>query len=294
MRTAALLALTAAVSTTNAADVLIVSAGSAATDGALVAALANQGHSATVGPTYWEFNADFDLSPFDVIYIQGNGNWTQSDMPADAQSLMLDFAQDGGGIIFSEWVVWMVGARNVFQVLASAMPVEINTAFRGTADVTFTLNSPEPFLTDGLPASFTMPLTSFSGTETFLRPREDATVFYDSDWIVGDETGAAVVGWDICGGRVVNFSTTVGTAQINDPNFQQLFGNMVTWVTRSQIDNACLADTAPPCGALNFFDISTYIARFNAADPSADLTGDGNLNFFDIARYIQLFNAGCP
>ncbi|MEM9374430.1 MAG: GC-type dockerin domain-anchored protein [Planctomycetota bacterium] len=276
------------------ADVLIVSAGAPTTDNALVTALANQGHNATIGPNYWEFDAQFDLSPFDVVYIQGNGNWTQSDMPVDAQSMMLDFAQDGGGIIFSEWVVWMVGARNVFQVLASAMPVQINTAFRTTADITFTLNTPEPFLTDNLPNSFTMPLTSFSGTETFLQPLEDATVFYDSDWVSGTDTGAAVVGWDICGGRVVNFSTTVGEAQINDPNFQQLFGNMVTWVTRSQIDNACLADTAPPCGALNFFDISTYIARFNASDPAADTNNDGTLNFFDIALYIQLFNAGCP
>lgn len=294
MRIAALLALTAATATANAAEVLIVSAGSAATDTALVTALANQGHNATIGPTYWEFDTNVDLSVYDVVYIQGNGNWTQSDMPVDAQSMILDFTQDGGGIIFSEWVVWMVGARNVFQVLAAAMPVEINTAFRGTADVTFTLNTPEPFLTDGLPNSFTMPLTSFSGTETFLRPRQDATVFYDSDWVSGPDTSAAVVGWDICGGRVVNFSTTVGINQINDPNFQQLFGNMATWVTRSQIDNSCQADIAPPCGTLNFFDISTYIARFIAGDPDADLTGEGNLNFFDVSTFISLFNAGCP
>ena len=287
------LGLTLATSICSAGEVLIVSAGSVATDDALVAALANQGHNATIGPNYWEFTTATDLSPYDVLYIQGNGNWTQSDMPVDAQSMILDFTQDGGGIIFSEWVVWMVAARDVFQVLAAAMPVEETTTFRGTATITFTLNTPEPFLTDGLPTSFTMPLTSFSGTETFLRPKLDATVFYDSDWVIGAETGGAAVGWDICGGRVVNFSTTIGASQIADSNFQVLFGNMVTWVSRSKTDNSCPIDYAAPCGTLNFFDISQFLARFAALDPRADLNSDGNHNFFDISLLLQLYTNGC-
>lgn len=276
-----------------AGDVLIVSAGSPDTDNALVTALANQGHNATIGPNYWEFSTSTDLSPYDVLYIQGNGNWTQSDMPVDAQSMILEFTENGGGIIFSEWVVWMVAARDVFQVLAAAMPVEETTVFRTTADVTFTLNTPEPFLTDGLPTSFTMPLTSFSGTESFLRPKLDATVFYDSDWVIGDETGGAAIGWDICGGRVVNFSTTIGTAQIQDPNFQLLFGNMVTWVSRSETDNTCPIDFVPPCGVLNFFDISQFLARFAALDPRADLNNDGTHDFFDVSLLLQLYASGC-
>lgn len=277
----------------NAGEVLIVSAGSQATDDSLVTALANQGHTATIGPNYWEFDINVDLAPYDAIYIQGNGNWTQSDMPVDAQSMILDFTQAGGGIIFSEWVVWMVAARDVFQVLAAAMPVEETTTFRTSSDITFTLNTAEPFLTDGLPNSFTMPLTSFSGTETFLRPKLNATVFYDSDWVIGAETGGAAIGWDICGGRVVNFSTTIGANQIDDPNFQTLFGNMVTWVSRSTTDNSCPIDYAPPCGVLNFFDISQFLSRFTAQDPRADLTNDGNFNFFDISLLLQIYANGC-
>lgn len=284
-------ALSASVAT--AGNVLIVSAGSPTTDAALVTALANQGHTATIGPNYWEFDTNVDLSPYDVLYIQGNGNWTQSDMPVDAQSMILDFTQDGGGIIFSEWVVWMVAARDVFQVLAAAMPVEETTVFRTTSEITFTLNTSEPFLTDGLPTSFTMPLTSFSGTESYLLPKLDATVFYDSDWNIGGEFGGAAVGWDICGGRVVNFSTTIGTNQINDPNFQILFGNMVTWVSRSETDNTCLIDYVPPCGVLNFFDVSQFLARFAAFDPRADLNADGNHDFFDVSLLLQLYASGC-
>lgn len=51
-------------------------------------------------------------------------------------------------------------------------------------------------------------------------------------------------------------------------------------------------------GLVNFFDISAFIARFNAQDPSADFFpvsgGDGMFNFFDISTFVGEFNAGCP
>ncbi len=293
--TIALIALTAIISTaqSHAADVLIVSAGSEATNTALANALTAQGHTAVIGPTYWTFDTNFDLSPFDVVYIQGNGNWTQSDMPLDAQSMILDFAQAGGGIVFSEWVVWMVQARGVMQVLAASMPVVPSSSFRSTSTITLTENVNDPFVSAGLPTSFTMPLTSFSGTETFLEPKENATIFYDSDWIVGGQTGGAVVGWDICGGRVVNFSTTNGVDQINDPNFQTLLSNLMTWVSRSEEDVVCFADIAAPCGMLNFFDVSLFLARFVAQDDRVDFNNDGSFDFFDISIYLTAFSGGC-
>lgn len=278
----------------SAANVLIVSAGSDTTNTALETALENLGHSATIGPTYWEFDTNFDLSGFDVVYIQGNGNWTQSDMPLDAQSMILDFAQAGGGIVFSEWVVWMVQARGVFQVLGASMPIIPTTAFRTTSTLTFTESVNDEFVSAGLPTSFTMPLTSFSGTETFLEPKENATVFYESDWVSGGVTSGAVVGWDICGGRVVNFSTTNGIDQINDPNFQILLSNLMTWVSRSEEDVICFADIAVPCGVLDFFDISQYLSRFAAQDERADLNNDNNFDFFDISIYISGYTNGCP
>ncbi len=64
---------------------------------------------------------------------------------------------------------------------------------------------------------------------------------------------------------------------------------------------ACAVDLFPagaPDGALNFFDISQYIAYFNAQDPRADFFpeggGDGLFNFFDISAFIAAYNAGCP
>jgi hypothetical protein len=57
---------------------------------------------------------------------------------------------------------------------------------------------------------------------------------------------------------------------------------------------ACQADIDGN-GVLNFFDVSGFIAAYNAQDASADLAAPfGVFNFFDISAYISLYNAGCP
>lgn len=61
------------------------------------------------------------------------------------------------------------------------------------------------------------------------------------------------------------------------------------------IDDACAADLAEPFGQLNFFDITAFLALFNAGDPAADFADPpGSLNFFDVTGYLAEYNAGCP
>lgn len=48
-------------------------------------------------------------------------------------------------------------------------------------------------------------------------------------------------------------------------------------------------------GQVNFFDVSAFIAAFNAQLPSADIAAPfGAWNFFDVSTFIGQFNAGCP
>ena len=117
-----------------------------------------------------------------------------------------------------------------------------------------------------------------------------------------------------------------GTVDINlDPGYTPEFGDQWTIVgggNNTVINGAYdtfLVPAAPPslayrvfiepgrvfvrltCGAdfngdatLNFFDISNYIALFNAGDLRADLAAPlGTLNFFDIVTYIGIYNSGC-
>lgn len=58
--------------------------------------------------------------------------------------------------------------------------------------------------------------------------------------------------------------------------------------------DACPADVNGD-GSLNFFDLSAYIAQFNAQNPAADLAAPfGEFNFFDVAAYLRAYNDGCP
>ncbi len=65
-------------------------------------------------------------------------------------------------------------------------------------------------------------------------------------------------------------------------------------LTESVFVDRCQADFNKD-GLLNFFDISAYLAAFNAQDPAADIAEPfGVWNFFDLAGFISLYNAGCP
>ncbi|MHA7813899.1 MAG: zinc metalloprotease [Phycisphaerales bacterium] len=54
------------------------------------------------------------------------------------------------------------------------------------------------------------------------------------------------------------------------------------------------ADLAEPYGALNFFDVSAYLAAFNAQDAAADFDNNGSFDFFDVSLFLGLYNVGCP
>ncbi|MFK7883544.1 MAG: S8 family serine peptidase [Phycisphaerales bacterium] len=57
----------------------------------------------------------------------------------------------------------------------------------------------------------------------------------------------------------------------------------------------CPADLAAPFGTLNFFDVSAFIAFYNAQDSTADIASPfGTFNFFDVSAFISAYNQGCP
>ncbi len=46
-------------------------------------------------------------------------------------------------------------------------------------------------------------------------------------------------------------------------------------------------------GVLNFFDVSAFIAFFQAGNPVADFNNDGNFDFFDVSAFVVAFGRGC-
>lgn len=62
------------------------------------------------------------------------------------------------------------------------------------------------------------------------------------------------------------------------------------------MDPSCnIADNSTPYDQLDFVDVSTHLAWFNALDPRADLAPPlGVWNSVDISIFLDAYNAGCP
>jgi predicted outer membrane repeat protein len=72
-------------------------------------------------------------------------------------------------------------------------------------------------------------------------------------------------------------------------------GRPVVDIGAYEFPRSCLADFAEPLGAVDFFDLSAFLAAFNAGSPSADIAAPfGVWNFFDVSAFLAAFNAGCP
>ncbi len=289
-RTTSLLAGAALTTAAHAANVYIMSSGDAGIDAAASAALLARGHTPTVGVAFSAFDGTQSLSGFRAVYLQANFNWTGPDMPAAGQAQLLSFINAGGGLITTEWVIWKAAAQSEFQVIAPAFASELLSPFDSNATAQFDQVTPDAVLNAGLPASFTFPIDNYAGTETHLGPRAGATVFYHNP-LIGFE---GAIGWGYGSGRVLNFSTTCGPAQLADPNFTILLGNAVTWSTGGSCYANCDNSTTPP--VLNVLDFTCFLNRFAAGNPLANCDGSTTpptLNVLDFTCFLNRFAAGC-
>ncbi|HRI15411.1 MAG TPA: hypothetical protein PLX89_20640 [Verrucomicrobiota bacterium] len=215
-------------------EVLVLSSGNATQDATLLNTLAAAGHTANLGPAAGGFTAATSLVGYDAVFLQANYNWNilgaggSIDMPIDGQSSLVSFVQNGGGLVTTEWLLWRIAASSTYDVLDPILPVVPSSAFRTSATATYTVGVNDSILDAGLPLSFTFPVDSISGTETFFSPRSGATVFFESDYA----GGAGVIGGTYGGGRILSFSTVVSQSVVEDPNHAILLGNAVTWVSQ--------------------------------------------------------------
>ena len=147
-----------------------------------------------------------------------------------------------------------------------------------------------------------------AGSAWVIRPDDPDDLIYafgqvnaQGDWVrieAYDADDNLVVGVDaqpIVAGCFAGFISRVGVSKVVVAplgNFDFLNGMDDVQVSTTPI-NLCDADMNCD-GDLNFFDISEFIAAYNAMDPRADFTGDGVFDFFDVSAYIAQYNAGCP
>lgn len=207
------------------ATVLLLSSGNGTQDASLAGILEDNGHSVVLGPQSSGFSASTELSGIQAVILQANYNWTEAYMSADGQAALLRFIRDGGGLVTTEWVVWLHSGQNRFLTLYDAIPVLPDPVYRNDGAITYTQAASDPLLNAGLPVEFTFTAENIGGTETRIAAKPGATVFYGSDYADGE----GLIGWDFGIGRVVSFSTLVAGASLADENYARLVSNAVDW-----------------------------------------------------------------
>lgn len=270
--------------------IVVTSSGLPTLDALIESKLESFGHQVDVVANHGTYDGA-TLANYTVLYLQPNWNWTTPVNPTLVNAIQ-NYVCSGGGLVTSEWAMWAWGNQNWLDVLSSSTT---NGAFTGTATVTFTKDTAEPTINAGVPASFTMPVTSFAGTETFLTPEPGSAVWYKSDSF-GPGASSGLAGWEIGNGRVANFSTTNGEAQWNDANFAKLASNVMEWASGAGSTNPdCYAD-CDDNGVLNIFDYICFGNSFSSPTPggfSADCDCNESLNIFDYICYGNLYALGC-
>jgi hypothetical protein len=204
--------------------VLLLSTGSSTLDTQTKSVLERSGATVSIGSQYTTFSAA-ELTGIDVVLLFPNNNWGSGDMPLASQTALVNFVNDGGGLVTSEWTNWKVGA-NTFANLAPILPVVSTTQYTGGSNITYSQSTADGLLNAGLPANFTFTGDNFAGVESFFTAKQGASVFYTSS---GGAGGAGVVGWDYGAGRALQFSTTLGPLGLADDNLSRLFQNSVQW-----------------------------------------------------------------
>lgn len=274
-----------------AANVYVMSGGDATTDAAVVAALTSQGHTATLGVQYINFDGTQSLAGFETVYLQANFNWSSGAMPAAGQQALVNYVNGGGRLVTSEWVVWKVAAQQSFVQLAPIFPASPATSYTTTTTETLTQVTADAVINAGVPAQLTFPVDNFAGTETMMGAQAGATVYY------GSAAGSGVVGlcgWRVGAGSVFNFSTTCGPTQVADVNFGRLFANVMGAGATGGCYANCDNSTSTPM--LNVNDFNCFLNRFAAGESWANCDASTSapvLNVNDFQCFLNRFAAGC-
>ena len=242
-------------------DVLVLSSGSTALDDQLRTILQDQGHVVTLGNEFTGFSGE-GLAGQKVVVLLPNLGDESGDMPLAGQNALVNFVSAGGGLVTSEWTIYMSAFRS-FAAIVPVLPVLPNVSYSESRSITYKEATPDPLLNSGVPSTLTFTADNYYGTETYFAPRRDATVFYTS---AGGSGGAGVVGWQFGSGRVIQFSTVLGTLELGNATYGRLVANAVSWAG---------VDLNPVVSELKFEPAtaqvgSTFVAKFAATNVTND------------------------
>lgn len=221
----------------------------------------------TVGNPYYTLSTvsgTVTTSNYDVIYLQGQNNWSstyQNQFDASDLQVIDNFLIAGGGMVIGEWQAWNACDKafaGAWGGLDALMPTQIRSgcAYGSNQKVRFyRWERPLSSLIDtGVNSDFVFQPADFDGSLSFLTLKTGATGYYYATWDpvvsgipaaispsqlpIGGATGVGGVGmagWVPTGktGRVFTFATTNGAPELSDTSannsFRRLLVNALRW-----------------------------------------------------------------
>lgn len=253
-------------------------------DAALYEALQEHGLQVTQGVPYQSFDGSQSLSGYQVAVLAGTGY--PDDMPIDGQWALREWVGYGHGLITLEWTVWNANSSSRLIILRAVLPA---TYLRDTyrMRILYQQQVSDSILNQGLP----MLIDMGEGSESHLRPKPGATVYYSSDYAAN---AGGVIGWAYQEGRVISLSVAPAYALnplAQNAAFRRLLTNAVRWAAQ----NSCAPSSGDVDGngCVDDADLLEVLFAFGTTGGSADVNCDGIVDDADLLAVLFAFGSGC-
>ncbi len=169
-----------------------------------------------------EFDGSIDLADTDVIVLFDGVDWG-NDMPEAGQQAIVDFVNNGGGLVYDEWIVWEHAARR-YELFEPLILITFE-GYQSARPRTYTVNATNHFITSSIEKTFELPQHSYSfGTDV----KENVRV------LLSGPEHPALLSANINSGRVVYITWahnyTDGGEFLTNNNVRNLLKNSILWV----------------------------------------------------------------
>ena len=200
-----------------AGSVLVIRDGGTEADVASV--LAGAGYTVTLGPDDEHWNGSNPAPDGFAAVVLLDGPTFGSDMPDSGQAALVRYVSNGGGLIFTEWILYE-SDQGRYATLRPLIPMSSRSSSSGVSQYVVTRLHP---VTNGVSSTFSVEsgLTSghaVSGSELVTLPNGEAVV------VAADYALGHIVEFGMAG----NWS---GYRPLTQPDLQRLLVNAADWVS---------------------------------------------------------------
>ena len=218
-------------------------------DNAIVDTLQGFGIDAQLGvsASIWD-GSQIDLDDIDVVLISDRtpSNPILPIMPLNGEQALVDFVNNGGGLITSGRI-----RSSNYPLLAPLFPGSYYGTASGQSGAIYQEATTNRVLNQDLPLFFGFSIQTSSGTRgiNLLDPEPGATEFYTNNLGGIQPRPAGLVGWEYGEGRVLSFANMFTPIELEDDDLSILLRNAVTW-TRGEVinDDLCIPIKAANSG----------------------------------------------